>query len=45
MILKPGEGYRLPRGGLILSGYVRDKQEPDLLLLISHGGSRPSERG
>jgi hypothetical protein len=37
MLLGPGEGYRLPRGGLILDGYSADKQEPDVLLLISAG--------
>jgi hypothetical protein len=36
LILRPGEGYRLPCGGLILDGYAADKQEPDVLLLISH---------
>jgi hypothetical protein len=36
LILRPGEGYRLPRGGLILDGYLEGKQEPDVLLLISH---------
>jgi hypothetical protein len=38
LLLKPGEGYRLPAGGMILDGYVADKQEPDVLLVISHGG-------
>jgi hypothetical protein len=33
--LRPGEGYRLPRSGLILNGYSTVKQEPDLLLSIS----------
>ena len=36
LLLGPGEGYRLPQGGLILDGYGGDKQEPDVLLLISH---------
>ena len=36
LTLGPGEGCRLPRGGLILDGYSQDKQEPDVLLLISH---------
>ena len=40
LILGPGEGYRLPRGGLILGGYLGDKQEPDLLLLISQERTR-----
>jgi hypothetical protein len=35
--LGPGEGYRLPRGGLILDGYRGE--EPDVLLLISQGGT------
>jgi hypothetical protein len=38
LILGPGEGCRLPRGGLILGGYLGGKQEPDVLLLISHEG-------
>ena len=33
--LGPGEGLRLPPGGLILDGDATDKQEPDVLLLIS----------
>src|SRR2546421_39499 len=33
--LGPGEGFRLPTGGLILDGDATDKQEPDVLLLIS----------
>ncbi|HKB40572.1 MAG TPA: hypothetical protein VKD72_29370 [Gemmataceae bacterium] len=40
LILGPGEGYRLPQGGLILDGYGGDKQEPDVLLLISHQSAR-----
>jgi hypothetical protein len=43
LLLGPGEGYTLPRGGLILDGYLGSKQEPDVLLLISqeaqHRGS------
>jgi hypothetical protein len=35
LILGSGEDCRLPRGGLILDGYPADKQEPDVLLLIS----------
>jgi hypothetical protein len=38
LVLGPAEGYRLPRGGLILDGYVENKQEPGVLLLISHQG-------
>jgi hypothetical protein len=33
--LGPGEGFRLPPAGLILDGDATDKQEPDILLLIS----------
>jgi hypothetical protein len=33
--LGPGEGFRLPAGGLILDADATDKQEPDVLLLIS----------
>jgi hypothetical protein len=33
--LSPGEGFRLPSGGLILDADATDKQEPDVLLLIS----------
>jgi hypothetical protein len=36
LILGPGEGYRLPHGGLILEGNPEIKQEPDMLLMISH---------
>jgi hypothetical protein len=41
LILEPGEGYRLPGGGLILDSYLTDKQEPDVLLLISKEKARP----
>jgi hypothetical protein len=37
--LGPGEGLRLPSGGLILDGDATDKQEPDVLLLISEQGA------
>jgi hypothetical protein len=36
LLLGPGEGCRLPQDGLILAGYLGSKQEPDVLLLISH---------
>jgi hypothetical protein len=39
LILGPGEGCRLPRDGLIVIGYPGDKQEPDVLLLISQESS------
>jgi hypothetical protein len=44
LILKPGEGFRLPRCGLILGRYLADKHEPDVVLLISQddGSSVPS---
>jgi hypothetical protein len=35
LAIGPGEGYRLPRGGLILDSYLEGKQGPDVLLLIS----------
>jgi hypothetical protein len=35
LTLEPGQGYRLPRGGLTLVGHSPDKQEPGVLLLIS----------
>jgi hypothetical protein len=35
LMLGPGEGCRLPQGGLILGGCLRGKQDPDVLLLIS----------
>jgi hypothetical protein len=40
LTLGPGEGYRLPKAGVILDGYLRDKQEPDVLLLISEEKAR-----
>jgi hypothetical protein len=40
LVLGPGEGYRLPRQGLILDVYPESKQEPEVLLLISHEGHR-----
>jgi hypothetical protein len=33
--LGPGEGFRVPSGGLILDGDATEKQEPDVLLLLS----------
>jgi hypothetical protein len=35
LLLKPGEGYRLPRGGIILDGYAADKHATEMLLVIS----------
>jgi hypothetical protein len=35
LLLRPGEGYRLPPGGLVLDGYSGDKHGPEVLLLIS----------
>jgi hypothetical protein len=37
LLLGPGEGCRLPRGGLISDGYLVGKQEPDLRLSIVCG--------
>jgi hypothetical protein len=42
LVLAPGEGYRLPRGGLIVDGYRQGKQEPDVLLLISEERPGPT---
>ncbi len=42
LILGPGEGCRLPQGGLILDSYLGGKQEPDVFLLISHERSDPA---
>lgn len=36
LTLGPGEGFRLPNGGLTLSGYLEDKQESDIFLSITH---------
>jgi hypothetical protein len=41
LLLGPGEGYRLPVGGLILDGYPEGKQEPDVLLLIVQEEAKP----
>jgi hypothetical protein len=35
LFLEPGEGFRLPPGGLILDGYPEGKREPDVLLSIT----------
>jgi len=40
--LGPGEGCRLPPGGLILDGDPTGKEEPDMLLLISQEEQPPS---
>jgi hypothetical protein len=39
LMLAPGEGYRLPRGGLLLGQHVGDKCGPDISLTISSGAS------
>jgi len=36
--LAPGEGYHLPRGGLILGGDLEGKQEVDVQLCIQQTG-------
>jgi prolyl 4-hydroxylase len=38
LTLDPGEGYRLPEGGLIVDGSPESKREPDVLLLITDAG-------
>jgi hypothetical protein len=38
VLLRPGDGYWLPAGGVITDGYTMDKQEPDVLLLIRQAG-------
>jgi hypothetical protein len=40
LTLEPGEGYRLPEGGLVVDGSAEGKQELDVLLLITEGGDR-----
>jgi hypothetical protein len=37
LILGPGEGYRLPQGGLVLAAHLAEGQQPNVLLLISQG--------
>jgi hypothetical protein len=37
LALGASEGCRFPAGGLIVDGYTEGKQEPDVLLVISHG--------
>jgi hypothetical protein len=41
LTLEPGEGYRLPEGGLVVDGSAEGKQEPDMLLLITESGRGP----
>jgi hypothetical protein len=41
VLLGPGEGYRLPGGGLIVDGYPGDRQRPDILLLVTEGSGFP----
>jgi hypothetical protein len=41
LLLRSGEGFRLPREGLILDGYPADKQEPDVMLLFFHEETSP----
>jgi hypothetical protein len=43
--VEPGEGYRLPAGGLYASGCTLDQLDPDVLLLIRHGKAYPECRG
>jgi len=37
LLLGAGEGFRLPRSGMILAGHPGGKEEPDMVLLISRG--------
>jgi hypothetical protein len=37
--IDPGEGFRLPAGGLLVAGCTLDKQEPDVMLLIRADGT------
>jgi len=39
--IEPGEGFRLPLGGLLIDGCTLDMQEPDVLLLVRHEGTCP----
>jgi hypothetical protein len=34
LLIEPGEGCRLPTGGVLVDGYTLDKREPDVLLLV-----------
>jgi hypothetical protein len=38
VLLRPGDGYWLPAGGVVSDGYTMDKHEPDVLLLIRQPG-------
>lgn len=38
VILHPGEGLRLPCEPMLVDGFPQDKQEPDVLLLITESG-------
>jgi hypothetical protein len=38
VLLRPGDGYWLPAGGVIADGYTMDKQEPDVLLVVRQAG-------
>jgi hypothetical protein len=38
VLLRPGDGYWLPAGGVITDGYTMDMQEPSVLLLIRQPG-------
>jgi hypothetical protein len=37
--MEPGEGFRLPAGGLLVGGCTLEQQEPALVLMIRHGGA------
>jgi hypothetical protein len=38
VLLRPGDGYWLPTGGVVTDGYTMDKREPDVLLQIRQAG-------
>jgi hypothetical protein len=38
VLLRPGDGYWLPAGGVISDGYTVDKQEPDVLVAVRQAG-------
>jgi hypothetical protein len=38
VLLRPGDGYWLPAGGVVTDGYTLDKQEPDVLLRVRQAG-------
>jgi hypothetical protein len=43
--IEPGEGYRLPAGGLHTAGCTLDQADPDVWLLVRHGEGVPESVG